>query len=201
MPIHTKLATGGGTPAVTDPTRSDAPTTRVVIATKGVRDLDGDVTLDGWLQQQEALVVGAHDWSRVPLGRARTRETDSEILAEIAWFTHPEAKAWATAIAEDFATGNPRFNYSYGFSIKPGATSRGKWGNADVQFLGPLADGSPGAVLIEVSPCLVGAGHATRTLDTAAPSATPTAAESDLTDLVAREYARFIAGAQLESTA
>lgn len=138
----------------------------VVIATLGVRDKDGDVTLPGYFGEQTAVIQGSHDWKMPSLGKAKVYERDNEALAELDFnLDSSGGKDWFGAIAFDLAHPPAKQQYSYGFTIRPGGSVRGEHNGQEVRFLKPLPDGSPGVVVHEVSPVLLGAGEGTRTLD------------------------------------
>lgn len=138
----------------------------VVIATLGVVDSDGDVTKAGFFGEQHAQAVGSHDWGMVPIGKARVFEQGDQALAELRFNLDTiSGKDWYEAIKFDFENPPIKQQYSYGFTIKSGGSSVGEQDGRPVRFLQPLADGSPGVEVHEVSPVLLGAGINTRTLD------------------------------------
>lgn len=171
-------------------------TTTAKIATLGVLDLDRDITLDGWfVDGMTAPVVPTHDWSSVPLGRATVRVVDDEVLADIEWNDTREAESWRQAIEFDYAR-QPHMNWSYGFTIRDGSTSVGTWlDELPARFLGAAPDGSPGCNLIEVSPVMRGAGVGTTTLAIGDSEQATDDEMAGIADLMAGEFARFVANA------
>lgn len=138
----------------------------IVLATLNTAvDHDGDVTKSGFFGRQVASIVPAHDWSHVPLGKATISETPGEAVAELAFnLKVPAAVDWYEAIRYDFEHPPALQEYSYGFDVLPGGSSKGTFAGRPVRFLQPLADGSPGVAVFEVSPVVKGAGTRTRTL-------------------------------------
>lgn len=137
----------------------------VVFATMNVVDKDGDVALKGFYGEQDIVMVPAHDWSHVPIGKGKTREEGDLAIADIKLNLEIQAaKDWLSAIKFDLANGTPLQEYSYGFKTLEGGSERGDRDGKQVRYLKPREDGSPGSKIWEVSPVLVGAGEKTRTL-------------------------------------
>lgn len=159
--------------------------TRLVVATLGVPDRDGDLTMPGWFGQQTAAILPAHDWSHVPLGKGLVYEVGAEAVVDIDWnLDVPEARSWFAAVKFDLEHPPALQQWSYGFSTRPGGARPGEFKGRPVQILGPLADGSPGAVVHEVSPVMVGAGVGTRSLS----ADTEAAGDLAVAERIAREY-------------
>jgi hypothetical protein len=136
-------------------------TVEAVIATLGVIDKDGDVTLPGFFGEQEVAVAWAHDRSQL-IGKGRIYEDGDEAKFDGAFFM-------------DTIEGREKFlttkamgglqEWSYGFRLKEGGYSFGEQDSRQVRFLQPHpSEGTPGVDVDEVSPVLVGAGEGTRTL-------------------------------------
>lgn len=126
-----------------------------VIATLNVKDHDGDVTIAGAFGSQEAVIVPAHDWDSVPLGRASISEEGGDVVALMKFNLDIEdGRKWYSAIKFDFKAGNPKQEYSYGYEILD--ADKGEHKGQRVQFLKKLK-------VIEVSPVLLGAGIGTGT--------------------------------------
>lgn len=138
----------------------------VVFATKGIWDKDGDFTEDGFFGEQEIIMVPAHDWTHVPIGKGRTREEGNLAIADIKMNLEIQAaRDWLSAIKFDLKEGNrPLQEYSYGFKVLDGGSEMGDRLGRRGRILRPLPDGMPGSKIWEVSPVLVGAGERTRTL-------------------------------------
>lgn len=139
---------------------------QIAFATKGVWDKDGDFTEDGFFGEQDVFMIPAHDWTHVPIGKGRTYEEKNMAVARIKMnLAIPAAKDWHSSILFDLKEGNnPIQEYSYGFKILEGAQEMGDRLGRRGRILRPLADGTPGSKIWEISPVLVGAGERTRTL-------------------------------------
>lgn len=136
-----------------------------VIATLNVKDHDRDVTLPGFFGSQPAVIVGSHDWSDLMLGKGMVTEKGEQAIFEGAFnLDDPDAKAVHSKLMYDLDHPPALLEWSYGFEVHKGGASRGQHEGEDVQFLQPLADGSPGAKVWEVSPVIAGAGIGTGTL-------------------------------------
>jgi len=135
----------------------DAGSGTAVIATLGVIDLDGDVTLPGAFGSgQVAKFLPAHDWSHVPLGKATIREVGDDVLADFQLnLDIPAAKDWHSALkfADDAGV---RQEFSYGFKIKD--SGFGEHEGQQVRFLKSLE-------VLEISPVVQGAGIGTELRD------------------------------------
>lgn len=137
----------------------------VVFATMGVWDKDGDFAEPGFYGEQDIVMVPAHDWSHVPLGKGRTREDGNLAVADVKMNLEIQsAKDWLSAIKFDLSNGKPRMEYSYGFKIVEGGSEMGERLARRGRVLRPTPEGLPGCKIWEVSPVLVGAGEGTRTL-------------------------------------
>ena len=127
-----------------------------VIATLGVVDSDGDVTLPGAFGMQSAKMVPAHDWQHVPLGKADIREDRNEVLAAFRLNLEIEsARDWHAALKYDLSNGPALQEWSYGFSIVE--ASFGEHEGQEVRFLKKLK-------VHEISPVMLAAGVDTRTV-------------------------------------
>jgi hypothetical protein len=143
----------------------DSGVIRAVIATLNVIDKDGDVTLPGAFGEQEVVVVPAHDWSHIPIGKGVIREEGNQAIAEIQMnMGIASGQEWFTALKFDLEKGKPLQEWSYGFNIREGGVGDGEMDGRRVRFLRGLTDGRPGLEVHEVSPVLVGAGQNTGTL-------------------------------------
>lgn len=137
----------------------------VVFATMGVWDKDGDMAMPGFYGEQDVVMVPAHDWSHVPIGKGKTRESENMAIADIQMnLDIPAAKDWLSAIKFDMKVGKPTMEYSYGFKIMDGGSRMGEALGRTGRILTPREDGTPGSKIWEVSPVMVGAGEKTRTL-------------------------------------
>lgn len=139
----------------------------VCFSTMGVIDKDGDLTLPGFIGAQDVVMLPAHDWKHVPIGKGVTREVGDQVLADLKMnLDIQSAKDWHSALMFDMKNGTPLQEYSYGFTIKDGGCSEGGEvaGAKAYRTLRPCPDGSVGCKCHEVSPVLVGAGEGTHTL-------------------------------------
>lgn len=176
-------------------------TSRLVVATLGVIDRDGDVTVPGFFGRQSVMIIPAHDWTHVPLGKGTFYEQGDEALVDVLWnLDVPEARSWLAAVEFDLAHPPSLQQWSYGFTLLPHGSRQGTHDGRSVQFLQPGPSGAPGAKVHEVSPVLVGAGVNTRTLAVAGvPEDVRTIADRHRMAIAAeadREYARFVRNTQ-----
>jgi len=149
--------------AVTFKSVSETGLVEAVIATLGVMDKDGDVTMPGFFGTQEVVMIPTHDWNHIPIGKGVLSEEGNQAIARIQMnMDIPEAKAWHSALAFDLKNGKPLQQWSYGFNILDGGSEAGQMDGKDVRFLKPIGAG-PGCKCWEVSPVLVGAGEGTGT--------------------------------------
>lgn len=136
-----------------------------VFATMNVIDKDGDVSLPGFFGKQEVVMLPAHDWRHIPLGKGEVTEDGQHAIARIKMnLAIPEARNWHAALKFDLENGAPLQEWSYGFNILEGGSAKGEFDGQPVRFLKPRPDGSAGSDIHEVSPVLVGAGEGTHTL-------------------------------------
>lgn len=164
-------------------------TASFAVATFGLLDADGDVTEPGYFGRQNVVVVPAHDWSHVPLGKGLLYEHGDEAIAEVRFnMAIPAARDWHAAIRFDFENPPALQEYSYGYTVLSGGSRAGKFDGRAVRFLQPRSDGSPGCKVHEVSPVLLGAG-ATRTV--AAKQQADASTGADTAGM--REFLRFVA--------
>lgn len=137
----------------------------VVFATMGLWDKDGDWAEPGFYGKQDVVMVPAHDWNHVPIGKGTTREVGNLAVADIKMNLDIQAaKDWRSAIMFDLANGRPVQEYSYGFKILDGGAVEGERAGRKGRILQPREDGTPGSKIWEVSPVMVGAGEGTHTL-------------------------------------
>lgn len=144
---------------------ADDGTVSFVVATLGVADSDGDVTLPGFFGKQDIAMVPSHDWSHVPIGKGVLYEAGNEAIVDAKFnLDIPAAKDWHSAIKFDLANPPALQEYSYGFQVLPGGSRWGDHDGQEVRFLCASPDGGPGVKVFEASPVLRGAGIGTRTL-------------------------------------
>ncbi len=126
------------------------------IATLNVVDHDGDVTLPGAFGTQHTKMLPAHDWSHVPIGKAKIHEDGDKVLADFSLNLDIEsARDWHAALKHDLASDPPLQEWSYGFGVIE--ASFGDFEGQEVRFLKKLK-------VREISPVLVGAGVGTHTV-------------------------------------
>jgi hypothetical protein len=128
-----------------------------VFATLNVIDKDGDVTLPGAFGKQSVVIVPAHNWGSVPLGKGTIREVGEEAHVDFEFnLDSPTAREWFSALKFDVEKGDrPLQEWSYGFTVND--AEFGEHDGQRVRFLKTME-------VHEVSPVLVGAGENTRTL-------------------------------------
>lgn len=131
-------------------------TVKAVFATLNVKDSDGDVTLPGAFKDGAPVTISAYGhktWEgALPVGKGVIRATDTEAILDGQFFLN------TTAGRDTFETVKQLGDlqqWSYGFDTVE--AERGKHDGEDVQFLKALD-------VHEVSPVLLGAGVATRTV-------------------------------------
>ena len=129
-----------------------------VIATLNEIDKDGDVTVPGAFGEQTVPMVPAHEWRSAPIGKANISESDNEALAHFKLNLKTDlGRNWHEALKFDLANPPAKQEYSYGFSIGENGSELGEFSGRQVRFLKALK-------VHEISPVLLGAGVATRTL-------------------------------------
>lgn len=134
------------------------------IATFGVEDSDGDVTLRGFFGEQHVAIVESHDWGQVQIGKGIVTETDEGATFK-GKLNLDDPDGLRTYRKLKFDAENPPalIEWSYGYLVHDGGSKRGEHEGRDVRFLQPLPDGGPGGDVAEVSPVLRGAGIGTGT--------------------------------------
>lgn len=121
-------------------------------------DEDGDLTLSGYFGRQTVVMVPAHNWEHVPIGKGQLYEVGNDAIVDVKFNMAIEAaRDWHASIKFDFENPPALQEYSYAYTVKDGGSKRGEFNGRDVRILQPLADGSPGADIHEVSPVLLGA--------------------------------------------
>jgi hypothetical protein len=143
----------------------DQGTATFRIASYNEVDKDGDVTLPGFFGEQHAQLVPVHDWNHVPIGKGRIYEMPDGAYCDAKFnLKIPEARNWYEAIKFDMENPPALQNYSYGYEVLAGGSKSGQHSGRQVRYLTPMADGTPGVKVFEVSPVLQGAGTGTRTV-------------------------------------
>jgi hypothetical protein len=137
-------------------------TVTAVIATLDRPDAQKDTVRDGFfpVRPMPALVVPAHRWEQVPLGKSWSYQRGSEVYSRILFNHSREAESWLEAIRFDYAHGEPLQRWSWGFRAYDDAQTRTKGG----RDLHARRDGSAGVMLHEVPPVLLAASVGTRTV-------------------------------------
>lgn len=128
-----------------------------VIATFGVKDHDGDITLPGAFGQQDVPMVYGHDWGSVPIGKGVVRE-DGNVALFDGQFNMDIQRGEEAFRSVKFMGGLQE--WSYGFSVNEGGAQR----KSDARYLQPTPEGKAGLTVHETSPVLVGAGIGTGTV-------------------------------------
>jgi hypothetical protein len=135
---------------------SEAGTARVVFATMGVVDHDGDLTERGAFGRQTAKLIPAHDWKSPSIGVVEIHESGSQAVGDIRFnLSMSAAQEWYQALKFN-AENDILQEYSYGYEVLASEPRfiEGK----RVRVLKKLR-------VFEVSPVLVGAGVGTHTVD------------------------------------
>jgi hypothetical protein len=131
-----------------------------------VIDRDGNVTRASFLPDGVVVpLLVAHKWDQLPSGKARIRVERDAAYADFTLADSRQGQALAEWLRFDFSDGQPKSEWSYGFAIKPGGSSRGVFEGQNVRFLHGLETGEPGAVVKEISYVLAGAGIETALID------------------------------------
>jgi hypothetical protein len=131
-------------------------------------DKDADITLPGFIGEQEAPLLVAHNWTsdHPPLGHGKSFEADGATNFSFQLnMDDPRAKTWHSWLKMDQRSMRPIQQVSYGFRPYDDGFERGHKDGKPVRFLKPRKDGSPGAKLFEVSFVVVGSGNDTGVLD------------------------------------
>jgi hypothetical protein len=125
-----------------------------------VVDLDLDVTRVTFLPNKAVVpLLVAHKWDVLPSGKATIRVERNAAYADFTLSDSPQGRALGEWLRFDFSDGQPKSEWSYGFVVKPGGSTRGMFEGRSVRFLHGLADtGEPGARVKEISYVLAGAG-------------------------------------------
>lgn len=142
-------------------------TVEAVIATLGVKDSDGDVTLPGFFGVQHPAIVQAHNWHDVMLGKGTLVEEDDEAVFRGEFnLDDPDAEKLHSKLLFDLGNPPAQIEWSYSLELKQGAREQffDHPEHGDGWWLQPV-DGQPGVHVAEVSPVLRGAGIDTRTID------------------------------------
>jgi hypothetical protein len=140
-------------------------------------DKESDVTLPGFIQRQESILLPAHNWRSdyPPLGKGVSFEDDGATNFKFRLnMDDPLAQRWRSWLLMDLKSGRPLQGLSYGYSVYPDGMEYGQKDGRRIRFLKPRADGSPGAKLHEVSFVTVPAGNDTTVLNMKSVSLLPT---------------------------
>ena len=127
-------------------------------ATLSAIDHDGDTYAPGAFGEQWAKILPAHDWTAVPLGKARIYEEGDAAFAELHLNLETQlAKDWHSALKFDLqhASAHPLQEWSYGFSIQDSSIETRD--EERVRVIKRIK-------VHEVSPVVIGAGINTATL-------------------------------------
>ncbi len=146
---------------------TDAGELSADIATLMVKDHDGDVTKPGFFGTQPVSIVSGHNWGDLLLGKGTITDDGGTkaVFTGKMNLDDPDAVKLHSKLRFDVdpQNGPALVEWSYGFDVVPGGESKGEFGGETVNFLQPLADGSPGVDVAEVSPVVRGAGIGTGT--------------------------------------
>ena len=127
-----------------------------VIATLGVVDHDGDLTVPGAFKRQSVSILPAHDRRSASLGKAEIFEKGDKAIARGKFNLEIQAaREMHATLKFDLANGDPVQEWSYGFQIKE---SEEETRDGDTIRILKSLD------VFEVSPVLRGAGMGTGTI-------------------------------------
>jgi len=126
-----------------------------------VIDKDGDVTLKGAFTDGQPVVVSAYghgSWEgKLPIGKGTIREVGSEAIATLQFFMKTQHGADAFETVQQLSEDDLQ---EWSYSLHDVQSTRGQVGGKAVRILERIG------LVKEVSPVLMGAGVATRTLAT-----------------------------------
>ncbi len=140
------------------------------VAELGVVDREGDLAEPGYFGEQTVTILSSHKMDDLLLGKGTLSELRMDAIFEGRMnLDDPDAEKLHTKLLFDRANPPPVVEWSYGYKVLKGAARRPDKSidaeKAARRILSPLADGTPGAMVKEVSPVLVGAGFGTGTID------------------------------------
>jgi hypothetical protein len=131
-----------------------------------VVDVDGDYTEPGFLPQGAIVpLLVAHQWTEVPVGKGKIRSEADAAYFDFTLADTGRGRELAEWLRFDMADGQPKSEWSYGFKILEGGSSQEMIDGKSVRVLHARPDGSPGALVKEVSYVLAGAGIGTQLID------------------------------------
>ncbi len=130
------------------------------VATLGVVDKVGDLTKHGFFGKQAAPMAWGHQWLSW-IGKGTVYEDGDDALFDGQFFMDTQAgdEAFKTVRAM-----GDLGDWSYGYQPLPGGARAPANDEKGRRVLQPLADGSTGVKVLEVSPVLHGAGQQTGTV-------------------------------------
>ncbi len=140
------------------------------VATLGVIDREGDLAEPGFFGEQTVTILSSHRMDDLLLGKGTLSELRMDAIFEGRMnLDDPDAEKLHTKLVFDRSNPPPVVEWSYGYKILKGGTRRPDK-SSDTEkgarrILQPKEDGTPGAMVKEVSPVLVGAGLGTGTID------------------------------------
>jgi hypothetical protein len=133
-------------------------------------DHDGDLTEKGFFGDgvQEVFMLPHHLWTsgQPPIAKGIIYERPNGAVYDFKMNTGTDlGKAWHTHFLFDLREGRaPQQVWSYGFRVKPDGSSPRPDGRKGRRLHASKADGSPGAIVIEVSPVTAASQQLSRTL-------------------------------------
>lgn len=138
------------------------------IATLNEVDREGDLTEPGFFGEQPVSILSSHKSDDIMLGKGTTSEPDTSSAVFRGTFNldDPDAEKLHTKLLFDRTNPPPLIEWSYGYKVLAGGSRRPTTSEKGARrILQPKEDGTPGAMVKEVSPVLIGAGRGTRTID------------------------------------
>jgi hypothetical protein len=133
-------------------------------------DHDGDLTEKGFFGNgvQEVFMLPHHLWTsgQPPIAKGIIYERPNGAVYEFKMNTETElGAAWHSHFLFDLREGRaPQQKWSYGFRVKPDGSSPRPDGRKGRRLHASKSDGSPGALVIEVSPVTAASQQLSRTL-------------------------------------
>src|SRR5687767_15105415 len=106
------------------------------------------------------MLIG-HTWSETPVGKGKIRSERDAAYYDFTLADTARGRELGEWLRFDFSDGQPKSEFSYGFKILEGGSSREMINGKMLRVLHAREDGSPGALIMECSYVLKGAGVST----------------------------------------
>ena len=139
------------------------------VAELGSIDREGDLAEPGFFGKQTVTILSSHKMEDLLLGKGSLSEVDSDAIFEGRFnLDDPDAEKLHTKLLFDRSNPPSVVEWSYGYKVLKGGSRRPDGRDSEKgakRILQPLDDGTPGVMVKEVSPVLIGAGASTGTID------------------------------------